>query len=229
LAGLLVSVRSADEARAAVDGGATIIDIKEPANGSLGRADSSVWTAVRAVVPREIPVSVALGELAELDVEMISPHAWSGISYRKLGLAHSGTEWSTRWQQIRRRLPGPRWVAVAYADWRKAQSPEPEEVVEVALEMSECAGLLVDTWDKSQRCPLDKSWTSIVPRLQAAGKLVVLAGGLDPAEIQRLAGLQPDYFAVRGAACFGGDRLAAIDPTRVAELARLVAAIDKSH
>jgi uncharacterized protein (UPF0264 family) len=226
LPGLLVSVRSAGEASAAVDGGASIIDIKEPANGPLGMADVSVWTAVRRVVPRAIPVSVALGELAELDLEKLSGHDWSGISYRKIGLACAGSDWTARWEQARVRLPGPSWVAVAYADWRQAEAPEPGEVVEVALKVSDCVGLLVDTWDKTRREPFDESWASILPRVQAAGKLVVLAGGLDSAVITSHASLSPDLFAVRGAACVGGDRLAAIDRDRVSSLARLVASIE---
>src|SRR5947209_8028398 len=44
--GLLVSVRSAAEARAALDGGAALIDIKEPARGPLGRADDGVMAEV---------------------------------------------------------------------------------------------------------------------------------------------------------------------------------------
>ena len=37
--GLLVSVRSADEAIAALAGGADVIDVKEPNRGALGAAD----------------------------------------------------------------------------------------------------------------------------------------------------------------------------------------------
>ena len=62
--GLLVSVRSADEARAALAGGADVIDIKEPGRGPLGRADEATWRAVRAEVAGRVPVSAALGELA---------------------------------------------------------------------------------------------------------------------------------------------------------------------
>ena len=38
---LLVSVRNADEAIAALAGGAHVIDVKEPERGSLGAADTS--------------------------------------------------------------------------------------------------------------------------------------------------------------------------------------------
>src|SRR5690554_1200212 len=43
---LLVSVRSPEEAEAALVGGADLIDVKEPAAGSLGRAADAVIEAV---------------------------------------------------------------------------------------------------------------------------------------------------------------------------------------
>ena len=151
---LLVSVRSAHEARQAVAGGASIIDVKEPSRGSLGRADLSVWREVRAAVSDAVPVSVALGELSEwLDPGVTSPppSAWLGISYRKLGLAHSSADWRTDWSELRASLDepdGPPWIAVAYADWQIAGAPDPDSVLEAALESSTIVGVLVDTWDK---------------------------------------------------------------------------------
>ena len=43
---LLVSVRSVEEAEAALAGGADLIDVKEPTRGSLGRADDAVIAAI---------------------------------------------------------------------------------------------------------------------------------------------------------------------------------------
>ena len=222
MAGLLVSVRSADEARAAVEGGATVIDVKDPARGPLGRAARVVWRSVREAVPDCLPVSVALGELAEWD-EHETDGDVLGLAYRKIGLAHSGADWADRWASVRDRSPGPPWIAVAYADWSEAGAPAPDAVLDVALAIPDCVGLLVDTWDKSRPAPVDLSWSPIVARAKATGRLVALAGRLDPDAIRRLAPLRPDLFAVRGAACSGGDRNAAIDAGRVARLARLVA------
>src|SRR5262245_15500947 len=59
---LLVSVRSAVEARTALDGGADIIDIKEPSHGSLGRANDRTIQEIIGVVKGRRLVSVALGE-----------------------------------------------------------------------------------------------------------------------------------------------------------------------
>src|SRR3954454_6660925 len=88
MTGLLVSVRSADEARAAVAGGATIVDVKEPDRGPLGCAGAATWRAVRRVVPATVPVSVALGELGDWEEQAIPSTAdWAGLAYRKVGLA----------------------------------------------------------------------------------------------------------------------------------------------
>ncbi len=199
-----------------------VVDVKEPARGPLGRASAEVWRAVRAAVPTDVPVSVALGELAEWD-ETTRPGDWSGLAYRKLGLARSGRDWAGRWAAIRERSPGPPWVAVAYSDWERAESPQPGAILDVALTIPECVGLLVDTWDKSRPGGLDLSWTPIVDRARSEGLLIALAGRLDLEAIRRLAPLRPDLFAVRGAACHGGDRLATIDPGRVTGLARAAA------
>jgi uncharacterized protein (UPF0264 family) len=225
VAGLLVSVRSAAEARAAVAGGAAVVDVKEPDRGPLGRADAAVWAAVRAAVPGAVSVSVALGELSEWGDGSLGAGSFAGIAFRKVGLAGSGPGWLEAWSRLRGELgPGPPWVAVAYADWPAAAAPCPDDVLDAALAADDCAGLLVDTWDKTRPSPVDESWADWVTRARRGGRFVALAGGLDESAIARLAPLGPDLFAVRGAACARGDRRAAVDRDRVAGLARAAGA-----
>lgn len=225
---LLVSVRSAAEARAALSGNAAVIDVKEPDHGPLGMADASVWRAVRAAVPTDIRVSVALGELADwIDEPVPPPSTFAGIAFRKLGLAGAGDRWAEEWAALRLRFGGDTpWIAVIYADWVEASAPEPDAVIAEARR-SGCAGVLVDTWSKSPGSTrVDLSWRSMIERIKAEVGLVALAGGMDRDRIATLRGLAPDLFAVRGAACGGGDRRAAIDPGRVADLARACAGRD---
>jgi uncharacterized protein (UPF0264 family) len=214
------------EARAAVAGGASIIDVKEPARGPLGRADPAVWREVRAMAPAEIPVSVALGELEEWDLRAAREarsEPLGGIAFRKIGLAASCPGWRSAWKRLRAELgPGPAWIAVVYADWHAARSPAPDEIIEHALETDDCVGILIDTWDKARPSALDGSWAGVLERARCGGLLTVLAGGLDERAIARLAPLAPDFFAVRGAACSGGVRDGAINADRVASLARAV-------
>jgi uncharacterized protein (UPF0264 family) len=231
LAGLLVSVRSAAEAGAAVAGGAAVIDVKEPARGPLGCADVRVWQEVRAVVPRDLPiaVSIALGELIEwthVPRPVPGPDVFTGIAYRKLGLAGTGPRWEERWAELRARFgPGPAWIAVVYADWQRAQAPHPDAVREAALAAPDCAGILIDTWDKTRPSPLaaDDSWRHwFAAARRGRPMLIALAGGLDRDAITRLAPLAPDLFAVRGAACAGGDRDGTVERQRVAALVQAV-------
>jgi uncharacterized protein (UPF0264 family) len=225
LARLLVSVRSAAEAEAAVAGGASVIDVKEPDRGPLGCALPQVWQEVRAVVPRALPVSVALGEIGEWTAgsrQPPEPEAFGGVAYRKLGLASAGLRWAQEWADLRTRFgPGPLWIAVVYADWEEAGAPHPDAVLETALAAADCAGILIDTWNKSQPSPLAdnatwRAWFSAARRQRPI--LIALAGGLDWESIVRLAPLGPDLFAVRGAACAAGDRQGQIDRSRVARL-----------
>ena len=64
---LLVSVRSANEAAIAHQGGADIVDVKDPARGPMGRADLHVIQEILTDkrLPAELPRTVALGELTE--------------------------------------------------------------------------------------------------------------------------------------------------------------------
>jgi uncharacterized protein (UPF0264 family) len=73
---LLVSVRNAEEALSAIRGGADVVDVKEPAHGSLGRASLENLTAVAKYIrerkadadrpgAESVPLSIALGEVEE--------------------------------------------------------------------------------------------------------------------------------------------------------------------
>jgi uncharacterized protein (UPF0264 family) len=233
VAQLLVSVRSAIEATEAVAGGASIIDVKEPSRGPLGRAACSVWREVRRAVPGSIPVSVALGELNEWlepDRIEIPPDAWTGIALRKLGLANADRDWRTDWRDLRNDLAAvsvrrpvhllehPSWVAVVYLDWETARAPDPDSVIRAARDFEECSGILFDTWDKSRQTRIDRSCERWFARVRELGRFIALAGSLDVDAIRLLGDLRPDVFAVRGAACRGGDRRAAIDREQVARL-----------
>ncbi len=236
LPGLLVSVRDAAEALTALEAGADVIDVKEPANGSLGAAaPTTIETVVRAVARRR-PVTVALGELADLGSSGPSCAAktmTSGVLLFKIGLAgcRADRTWQKKWCEVIAEVISshgdrnpPRPVAVAYADWEAATAPEPEAVLQAAVE-SGCPALLVDTWRKNGDTLFDcweaESLRKFIEDVRRHSMRIVLAGSLRGDEVVRAASLGPDLVAVRGAAC-GAGRNSTICGERVRELKRLL-------
>ena len=63
---LLVSVVADAEARLAIAGGVDVVDVKNPTEGSLGAPAPAVIEAVRRVLPAELPLSAAIGDLPAL-------------------------------------------------------------------------------------------------------------------------------------------------------------------
>lgn len=217
---LLVSVRDAREAQTALDGGADLIDIKEPQRGSLGRADARTITEIAHTVAGRAPLSAAWGELCELPGDP-GENSAAGLQFAKVGLAGSArqSDWARPWLQWSQALPhGVQPVAVAYADWRNCAAPSPDAVLRLADEAS-CAAVLVDTYDKRQG-DLLAHWSlgelrHFVAEIGKAGRLSVVAGSLTLDALERVLPLEPSYVAVRGAVC-RGDRTGPIDAALVA-------------
>ncbi|MFO0824917.1 MAG: (5-formylfuran-3-yl)methyl phosphate synthase [Gemmataceae bacterium] len=155
--GLLVSVRSADEVAAALAGGADLIDVKEPSKGSLAPAEAEVVSAVIDAVKKRVPVSAALGEWSPNALTEAHWHLELKLNYVKWGLAGYSPVpgWGEDLLDTRRELPiGMEMVAVAYADWERAKSVPPAEMVKFAKRFRFKAFLL-DTWNKDGKTLLD--------------------------------------------------------------------------
>jgi (5-formylfuran-3-yl)methyl phosphate synthase len=225
---LLVSVRSEEEAVAALRGGAALIDVKEPRRGALGRASDGILAGVVRIVAGRRPVSAALGELVE-DSDEVWPPQDVPLTLVKWGLAGCAAVWRSKLRLAMRglteRQASCRAVAVAYADWQPARAPTPEEVCDFAIENA-AGAFLLDTWRKDGSTLVDCLPLTEIERLRercrAAGVPLALAGSLGPAEIQLLLPLRPDWFAVRGAVCQARQRGAAIDEDKVRQLAALL-------
>lgn len=207
---LLVSVRSADEAEAALAGGAGLIDIKEPSAGALGKASDQTIAAVVDQVARRCPVSAALGELTDWATGSV-PRLDPGVSLVKIGLSAAGRiPWREQLESLRLGIEShntARLAFAAYADWRRAEAPRLQDVAEFAL-LQRPAAFLVDTWLKDGSSLLD--WISVQELMELCNQFrhariaVALAGSLGRKQIRQLRLVRPTFFAVRGAACVGG-------------------------
>lgn len=231
---LLVSVRAEHEVAAALEGGADIIDAKEPARGSLGAVQPEALAGIAARVPAWVPFSVALGDFTAADalrraVAGVKAPGRRAPTYVKLGFAGERSE-AALTSLIAAAIAAavaaakvtsvqPIVVPVAYADHESAGSAAPEDVIRAAMAAGARAFLL-DTYMKDGSGLFD--WIDL-ERLRAmsvaarrAGLLLAVAGSLDPAALDRLAGLA-DVVGVRGAACRGG-RQGSVDAALVRRL-----------
>ena len=130
---LLVSIRSSEEALAAIEGGADILDVKEPTRGSLGMANIAIITAIARQIAEDsdsigwsvgsedlrsgpvrswevraqhIPFSVALGEVIDWRDRDDIPALPESVTFAKLGLSHLARSggWRDEWLRVRERF-----------------------------------------------------------------------------------------------------------------------------
>ena len=221
---LIVSVRSAEEALAALEGGADLIDVKEPNSGSLGRAATEVLEEIADAVAGRLPLSAALGELGEA-IDAATIGALRHYAYAKIGLAGATNDpsWQSTWGSLNQSLSQDvRPVAVVYADGQQCAAPDVDEVLAVSLELA-CGAILVDTFHKDGRNLFDHWSTAEVTRVvhfaRQNGLLSVLAGALQLPSIRLATTLSPDFVAVRSAVC-EGTRTGAIRTNLVDEMSR---------
>jgi len=228
--GLLVSIRNGREASIADRAGADLLDLKEPANGPLGRCDESVWIDIVRRTGGRTPLSAALGEWhewADLDDSAVQRRLayLQGFRFAKIGPGGSAGDGGEGLERTYRRLRelgplGLGWIGVAYADFQRGGSLDRNGILSMASKVG-CVGVLIDTCDKSRPIFWDEGWARYVRRVRDKNLLVALAGGLTAKSIRRIAPWQPDWCAVRGAACRGGDRESSVSFRRVRALAAI--------
>lgn len=225
---LLVSLISPVECQAVIENPPDIIDIKNPADGSLGLPDISIVEEVKRKIPSGFQLSVAIGDalnnapLYRLRAEEV---ARAGVNIVKVGL-YDGFHDSKRavdfLSRIRRGLPAS-VVAARYVDLSSAR--EIREFPEIACK-AKIKGCLLDTYRKNGGCLADYisrgELEKFVERCRALGLLSALAGGLGMDDIGWLSVLKPDIAGFRGAVAEGARDEPGINRLQLANLIRLL-------
>jgi (5-formylfuran-3-yl)methyl phosphate synthase len=236
---LLVSVRDRAEATICRTAGVDIVDIKEPAHGSLGRATTMTIAEIAALwESTEDPsgLSVALGEVTDADQQHAPCQIPQQVRWAKLGLAGLAgrSHWVTSWRDTRSRWDAATsrplsWIAVAYADAQRAASPPVDDILSAAIDEG-CAGFLIDTYDKQSgsltTCVTASELDRWINRAKSAGLMIALAGRLTIGDIAGWRLATPSIFAVRSAACLGQDRRGTVSQSAIETLQRTLATID---
>ena len=215
---LLVSVVNVEEALEAVRGGADIVDVKNPEEGSLGACPPRVLREVREAVMGSVEVSAAIGDAPNLPGTMSLAAlgaAMSGADYVKVGVygPRSVDEAVALLREVREavRLYSSRTkvVAAGYADYARAGCLSPWGVLEAGYR-AEVDVWMVDTKVKDGRPLFEfigvEELRSMVRRAHELGMLAAIAGSLSRDHLGYVRLVEPDVVGFRSAAC-GGDRV----------------------
>jgi len=226
---LLISVVTAGEVEAALAGGADILDIKNPGEGSLGAPAPGLIRQIRRLAPRPQPVSVAIGDMPNLPGTAALAAlgaAACGADYVKVGLwgPRTTSEAETLLREVGAALQeAPRCavIAAAYADAGRTGTLDPRLLPRIA-ERAGAAGCLIDTAIKDGHRLLDflapEELQVLAQQAHAAGLLFALAGALEETDLLVLRDLGADVAGIRSAACRDGHRAGPLDAGRVRRL-----------
>ncbi|HTY90496.1 MAG TPA: (5-formylfuran-3-yl)methyl phosphate synthase [Methanocella sp.] len=224
---LLVSPMNVQEAIAAEQGGADIIDVKNPKEGSLGANFPWVIAQIKSSITK--PLSATIGDfgfkpgtasLAALGA------AVAGAQYIKVGLYDIHTP-----EQAYELLAGitravrtfdaeKTIVASAYSDYSRIGSISPYELPEAAKK-ADVDVVMVDTGIKDGKSTFEFMSNEELKRfvgLAHDNRLhCAIAGSIKFEDIPAIKNIAPDIIGVRGMVC-GGDRTEAIRPELVRKL-----------
>ncbi len=212
---LLVSPVDPEETKQAIEGGADIIDIKNPSEGSLGASYPWVIQGVKKLLRPGLELSATMGDLdyrpgfaslsarglSNLEVDYIKAGLKVGLKKYAAKLACAVVKASAG--------NGSKIVLAGYADHAEIGSIHPLELPGIAIS-SGARGVMIDTFEKNGKTIFDHMETEeireFIQGARAKRLIVALAGQIGINDIPLLKELEPDVIGVRGAVCSGNDR-----------------------
>lgn len=233
----VIVVMSKEDARAAVEGGAKLLSVKNLQEGSLGANLPSVIREVRKVVPRKVNVGAALGDFHE---RMAGTAAQAGVGAIASGATHHVTaglykvtskEETSRiikdlGEEIKKHYPSVLTAIGVYADYEELGAINPWDALEL-LQGSKIDAVAVDVqlYTKGHlfNYMSPQELQRFVGRAHFYGLKTVLLGSLSEEDVPALIEVGTDLIGVRGSVCYGG-RTGNTSAQRVKDL---LAAIDR--
>ncbi len=214
---LLISPINKEEAIVASNGGADIVDVKNPKEGSLGANFPWVIRSVKDAIGSKQPVSATIGDfnykpgtasLAALGA------ASAGADYIKVGLFDIQTEeqalemLTNIVRSVKDYDPSKFVVASGYSDYERINSISPMLLPAIGAK----AGVdvvMMDTGVKDGRSTFEfmseEEITEFTKLANEMNLLSAIAGALEFKDLPALRRIQPDVLGIRGMVC-GGDR-----------------------
>ncbi|MGF7119171.1 (5-formylfuran-3-yl)methyl phosphate synthase [Methanobacterium oryzae] len=232
---LLISPINTDEAHEAIAGGADIIDVKNPKEGSLGANFPWVIKDVREMTPKDMLVSATLGDVpykpGTVSLAALGA-AVSGADYIKVGL-YGTKNYDEALEVMKNVVKTVRdynddsiVVASGYADAHRVGAINPMEIPKVAADAGADLAM-VDTAVKDGKTLFDFMDEEVISKfndeIHGYGMKSALAGSVKKDQLLTLYNLGCDVVGIRGAACVGGDRNSGkIHRSAVSELKKMI-------
>jgi hypothetical protein len=225
---LLVSPRDIDEAKRSL--AADIIDVKRPAEGSLGANFPWIIRAITEISAK--PVSAAIGDFdfrpggASLTAYGA---AHAGADFVKVGLMFDGTGRAEEFiiavvRAVKEEFPEKKVVIASYSDYERLGTISPFAMAPLAASAGADVAM-VDTGIKDGRSTFEfmneESLAEFTEMNRDAGLMTAVAGSLGFEHLSALKRIDPDIIGVRGMVC-GGNRDSQIREELVDQLARMV-------
>jgi len=226
---LLVSPSSLEEAKFSLS--ADIIDVKRPAEGSLGANFPWVIRSIKELAGMK-PVSAAIGDFSpKPGTAALAAYgaACAGADYVKIGLLFSDQDDARSVIQavvraIKPEFPEKTVVIAAYSDYERLNAISPFDMAQIAAEEGADVSM-VDTGVKDGKSTfefMDESeLTEFTRENRRLNMKTALAGTLKFEDLPLLRRIDPEIIGVRGMVC-GGDRSGVINPALVEKAIDLI-------
>jgi len=225
---LLVSPRDIEEARLSL--AADIVDVKRPAEGSLGANFPWVVRSIKEFSTK--PVSAAIGDFdfRPGGAAMAAyGAACAGADYVKVGLMFDGAAKARELieavvRAVKDEFPEKKVVIASYSDYTRLGSISPFSMSPLAAEAGADVAM-VDTGIKDGKSTFEfmdeEALVEFCTMNRDHGMMTALAGSLCFDDMPALKRIDPDIIGVRGMVC-GGDRNTGIQEHLVDRLVRMV-------
>jgi len=217
---LLVSPLDVEEAKTAVNGGADIIDVKNPAEGSLGGQYPWIIREIKKITPAGREISAAVCDSVEkpgLITQALLGVLNLGVDYAKIGLYKPSSVAAVR--ELIKLLCNvksefgftkSRIVIAGYADWMRVGSINPMLLPSVT-EGLDVSVLMIDTFIKDGKSTFDflsiDQLKKFVLECENKGFQTAIAGKIMENHLSTVKTLGYDILGVRSLVCEGGDRV----------------------
>lgn len=214
---VLISIRSSEELIPAIDGGANIIDLKNPSEGSLGASFPWLIRKIRNY-SYDFTLSVAIGDMPNLPgtaALAASGAAACGADIVKVGLygPHSFKEGVKLLKSVVKATKDTNKnilvVGAGYADFKSFNGIDSMDIPSICNSAGADVAML-DTHSKNGQKLFDfidsEKIKEFVNKSHENNLLAALAGSLELKDIKLLNDLGADIIGFRGAVCSGSDR-----------------------